>query len=1391
MPISSARRRALAAAMVGVTTLFGAAAARANCNLIPASQREFRSTAGTVDRTIVAPGSRIAVRTDLACRPTAEGFASDPAQSRIFVRFVPPGSDANPALVTELEIPTASITPANCAIAGRCDTLLFFFPDAATLDAALLPDGDERGPTGPVRIRVENLAASVLAEIGPLFEPTLACDDQQPESVFGHLTALPVPNSFSAIASASDTTVEATVDGNGNLLIPVDYSSLLPSGPGSAVFRILEAGAAFDAFASNPGVPITIPDSRRLRSFNLAGRPIPPVLETNAAGDTVLGSVDAQLSVLRIARLDPDAPSPPLYDATDRLFAQKGPILITGATADSRESAPLSTLSADPAGITFASSEGADGDLNLDGDAADRVPQLIDVASGAGTNTGHAVAEVTIPGFARPVLQSGDGYVAYGLSEARQGYIDGDGDGDAMDSLLRVRTVAGSAIVADQSIDASPVVNGKPLAISSGLVFHRTSEADAGARSTALITPTVLDPTQQRGDSTSPSLSGDGRFVAFESPGGATFTTVALPHDGYSHVFVYDRVNGTYEVIDRTPGGVKGDNDANAPSISRDGRWVAYDSQAANLPGADADGFLSDVFLYDRQTQETVCVSCGQAIAVEARNADLSPDATHVAYAYADGIWIWERASATTSNLLAEFPPFSPDADFVVEGITPSISDGGRYVVERFTLRLNLGGMVLTDQVIRFDRQTLTTAFIAPGDLAEISADGRVVAFQSTTDLVTDDTNGASDAYVWDERQGIEIVSVNTEGQTGAGGLTIRASAVSDDGRFVAFVDDSGTEVPGTTGRQTFRYDRVTNVVELVSVANGGAQSDGFSNTIAISGDGHTVAFAGFSTNLDPALFTDIQNVFVRASAGASLNAADADGRDTVVQVFDPATESHRANLRVPASLLAVAAGRAAILSSEAEDGGLDRNGDGDAADAVARIVDGIADAVVETGLAASAVAISDTVACIAVNEAAHGASDLNGDGDDDDDVLFVRVLGTGVQTDTDAAVDPTLLAATGSRCVFGSSERSEAGSPDLNGDGDDEDLVLRVYDAQTAIVTTHPYAVSDLVAKDDVVAFRVCENAQGGADLNFDGDNGGDLDECIMHVLLLATGEVQNTERAAVPCDLAGCDPFFEPYRVSPRSVSFLTSEFIQSGLGVPVGTPLAVDCKSTQLPGQCDLSGDADADDAMIAVYGLQSETAQLIPIAPLFSPSQTAVSPFPTEIGDSGVLYVQVLETQIGEDVNGDGVIDNRPVLVLVGDADGDGTLDDSVNRNDTCVEVDNPQQTDADGDRLGDGACDPAPTSVLPGDVVCDVDRNGQIDGRDVNVVFGDRGAAARPSDPRDPDGDGTITVLDASACRARCTYGACRQTQPANACGFGAEIALALAGLAALRRRIRS
>lgn len=1382
-----ARLLALGALAALIVELAPVGDAVANCNLIPAAAKEFRSTDGTVDRTLVAPGLRVAVRTDFACDPTAAGFDPIAANNRVFVRFVPPGSDADPGLTTELEIPSGDITPANCAIAGRCDTILFTFPDATTLDTALAPGGDGLGLTGPVQARVENPAASVLAQVGPLFDPTLACGELQPESVFGHLTAVPPPNDFGNLVTASDTTVEATVDGNGDLLIPVDYGAVLPSGAGSAVFRILEAGAQLDAFTASPGVPITIPGSRWLRSFNLTGRPIPPVLETNGGGDLVFGSVDARFSVLRVARFDPDAPGAPLYDLSDRLANGRGPIVIANATATARESAPLSTLSADPNGITFARNEGLEGDLNGDGDTFDRVPQVIAVSSGTGTSTALAVTEVTRPGFARPILASGGGFVAFGASEARQDYVSLNGDSDAMDSVLRVFSIGGASLPTGTTvISPEPFVDGKPLAIDQGLVFFRSREADAVPRTTEILTP-VLQNQHQRGDSQLPSVSRDGRYVAFDSYGGPTFLPGAPSGD---HVYLLDRETGTYELISRRTDGTPLVGDNSRPRISADGRVVAFQSSDETFPGA-GDGSFADVFVFDRDTETLECISCTFGFPADALADDISGDGRLV---LVNGTQLYDRQTDTFSYVAGEVPPPSSDLEWHYVGGRGAMGDDGRIVAVPLEAHVlpEFGGGLAFSGVMVLNRDTGASTWCGPGGgEPDVSGDGSTLVFQSQDALVTDDTNLAVDVFLAPTSgcQNSRRISVDTEGRETSGGLSVRESALSDDGRFAAFVFDASGLVPGSpSGRHVYRYDTSTNVVEAISVSESGDFANGFSNNIGISGDGRVVAFSSFAQNLAPDTY-DVQNVFVRAETEqTSLNAADADSADVVLQVYDTTTQSLVSGAPHPAGVVAVAAGRAGILSGEADDGDIDRNGDGDTSDRVARLIEGTSGALVETGLAASAIAISDQVLCVAVNESDHGASDLNGDGDVDDDVLFVRTLAGGQQTNTGIPIEAVGLSAAGSHCVFTTAETAQAPGADANGDGDTDDTTLGVYDIATAMGSSFPYATDDFVAQGNLVAFRVCEGRQGVVDLNFDGDVGAIGYECIMHVLDLSTLLVENTERAAKPCTLAGCDPFFEPYRVTPTSISFLTEEFAQTGFGVSQGTPLAVDCKGIpNLPGYCDLSGDGDIDDDMISVYNVRSGNAQLIPLLPPGEAGQD-VPPFPTEIGDSGVLYVQVLETQVGEDINGDGVITDTPVLVLVGDADGDGTLDDSVNRNDTCVEVANPDQLDADRDRLGDDACDPAPTPSLPGDVACDIDRNGRIDRDDVDVIFGDRGAAARESDPRDPDGDGQITVLDASECRAQCTFANCRTSPPTNACGFGAELAVVMGALLVARRR---
>src|SRR5690606_10916717 len=95
-----------------------------------------------------------------------------------------------------------------------------------------------------------------------------------------------------------------------------------------------------------------------------------------------------------------------------------------------------------------------------------------------------------------------------------------------------------------------------------------------------------------------------------------------------------------------------------------------------------------------------------------------------------------------------------------------------------------------------------------------------------------------------------------------SGGISIRETVLSEDGRFVAYVFDASGLVPGANAqRKVYRHDRATRVTEAISVADDGSFADSFSNNIAISGDGRVVAFSSFALNLDPDTF-DVQNVF-------------------------------------------------------------------------------------------------------------------------------------------------------------------------------------------------------------------------------------------------------------------------------------------------------------------------------------------------------------------------------------------------------------------------------------------------------------------------------------------------------------------------------------------------
>src|SRR5262245_15872983 len=107
------------------------------------------------------------------------------------------------------------------------------------------------------------------------------------------------------------------------------------------------------------------------------------------------------------------------------------------------------------------------------------------------------------------------------------------------------------------------------------------------------------------------SISADGRYVAFESEAS---NLVVGDTNALFDIFVHDGQSGTTERVSVDSGGSQASNYSLSPSISADGRYTAYSSYADNLVGLDTN-LASDIFVRDRQsgTTELVSVDSGGA----------------------------------------------------------------------------------------------------------------------------------------------------------------------------------------------------------------------------------------------------------------------------------------------------------------------------------------------------------------------------------------------------------------------------------------------------------------------------------------------------------------------------------------------------------------------------------------------------------------------------------------------------------------------------------------------------------------------------------------------------------------------------------------------------------
>src|SRR5919202_4504786 len=273
------------------------------------------------------------------------------------------------------------------------------------------------------------------------------------------------------------------------------------------------------------------------------------------------------------------------------------------------------------------------------------------------------------------------------------------------------------------------------------------------------ITPVSVDSAGNLGNSGSynPSISADGRFVAFLSN-----ASNIVPGDTNSSydIFVRDRLTNTTTRVSVDSAGNQGNNDSNFPSISADGRFVAFTSLASNIVPGDTNN-TGDIFVRDTLTNTTTLVSVDSA---------------------------GNQADDFSYN-----PSFSADGRFVAfNSLASNLVPGDNYSFDIFVRDriTNTTTRVSVDSAGNHQRNSSSGS-------PSISADGRFVAFTTNAfNLVPGDTNSSRDIFVRDTRTNTTTnVSVDSAGNPGGG----RIPSISADGRFVAFYSTSSNLVPGDT----------------------------------------------------------------------------------------------------------------------------------------------------------------------------------------------------------------------------------------------------------------------------------------------------------------------------------------------------------------------------------------------------------------------------------------------------------------------------------------------------------------------------------------------------------------------------------------------------------------
>jgi Ca2+-binding RTX toxin-like protein/Tol biopolymer transport system component len=422
------------------------------------------------------------------------------------------------------------------------------------------------------------------------------------------------------------------------------------------------------------------------------------------------------------------------------------------------------------------------------------------------------------------------------------------------------------------------LTDGFNFTVQDGVAIARVSVGDNG--------------TEANGGSYLTSISADSRYITFQSDAS---NLVIGDTNNNGDIFVYDRQTNQTTRVSIGNNGTQGDNPSKSPRISSDGRYVTFYSTASNLVVGDTNN-TGDIFVYDRQSKQTTRVSVDNN-GIQANNSSFSPsisaDGRYITFSSdasnlvtgdtnnTGDIFVYDRQSKQTTRVSVDNNGIQANSP----SFSPNISADGRYI----TFYSNASNLVTgdtnaTSDIFVYDRQSnqITRVSVdnngtqanAPSSSPSISSDGRYITFSSdASNLVTGDTNGNTDIFVYD-RQSKQTTRVSVDNNGIQANNSSYSPSISADGRYITFSSDASNLVTGDTNnsRDIFVYDRQSKKITRVSVDNNGIQANGISYSPSISSDGRYITFESNASNLTPGDTNGWSDIFVYDTQLKSIN---------------------------------------------------------------------------------------------------------------------------------------------------------------------------------------------------------------------------------------------------------------------------------------------------------------------------------------------------------------------------------------------------------------------------------------------------------------------------------------------------------------------------------------